>query len=135
MTSTPIATQYRKAHFNHATFIGDAWFADATFTGSTSFNYATFTGDARFDSATFTGDDIARFLETVLVGTTSFREATFADTASFERATLPSTRFIDPRTPSPWTDFIAARFALDVPPRSGGVRVAANRETGDEVSN
>ena len=96
------------AHFEHATFQGDARFTAATFQGAASFNEATFQGDARFTETTFHGaawfsgaafEKDAHFSQATFYGAAwfsgttfqrhaRFNEAAFQRDAQFDRATI-----------------------------------------------
>jgi uncharacterized protein YjbI with pentapeptide repeats len=85
------------AHFEHATFQGDAdftavtfqgaaWFNEATFKGTTRFTEATFHGAAWFSGATFNKD--AHFSQATFYGGAWFGGATFQRDARFNEATF-----------------------------------------------
>ncbi|MGX7827123.1 pentapeptide repeat-containing protein [Actinokineospora sp. 24-640] len=146
----------RTTRFDKATFIGTAGFSGATFTNNASFHETTFTGTAGFHGVTFTGTagfhgvtftGHARFHKTVFTGHVSFNEATFTGHAEFSRTTftghagfrgttLPPTRYIGTKTPpSPWTNFIGARFELSVPAKVTRFVTAPEDETGSDPQN
>jgi hypothetical protein len=110
--------------FSGASFAGNANFSGASFAGHVQFSGASFAGNARFSGASFAGyagfgetmfTGYAGFNQASFPGDTDFVEATFADVADFDGATLPSTRYTDHGTPRPWTAFVGAGFARDVP--------------------
>lgn len=110
------------AYFYNTTFTRHAWFIRATFTGDAHFEDANFIREARFDDATFTGGasfgrttfNFADFREAIFTGDAHFNGAAF-DAALFDGAALPSTRYTDVNTPSPWSDFRGASFEWHVP--------------------
>lgn len=78
--------QPRRARFDRAIFIRDAWFGEVKFTGDASFNAATFTGDARFGNSVFVKD--ARFNSATFTGSAWLEGATFERDAGFDAATF-----------------------------------------------
>ncbi|MGX7829057.1 pentapeptide repeat-containing protein [Actinokineospora sp. 24-640] len=122
------ATFTGNAWFNETTFTGNAWFNETTFTGNAWFDETTFTSDTRFDKATFTSD--TRFDKATFTGNARFDEATFTGNARFDEATLPTTRYTDYVTPSPWTNFHGAHFERAVPAEVAGF-VSGDEAQGD----
>ncbi|GAA4409647.1 pentapeptide repeat-containing protein [Actinokineospora soli] len=113
------------AKFRSATFTDGAWFRQATFTGNARFEGSTFVGDAKFGEVTFTGNaaftdeaahtDDAKWGDTTFKGNANFDRSTFTSAATFGKDSLPSTRYLDDKTSSPWTNFSGAQFARKVP--------------------
>ncbi|MGX7827122.1 pentapeptide repeat-containing protein [Actinokineospora sp. 24-640] len=122
------ATFTGNARFTKTAFTGNAWFTEATFTGNAWFVQATFTRDTWFVQATFTRE--AWFVQATFTGDAWFAEATFTHDARFDGATLPSTRYVDRTTPSPWTNFHGACFKHSVPAEVAGF-VSEDEAQGD----
>ncbi|WP_189210353.1 pentapeptide repeat-containing protein [Actinokineospora fastidiosa] len=114
------------ASFRQATFIGDADFDRATFTRQVNFAGATFTDDVYFNEVTFAGNAV--FGGATFTGKVAFIGAAFTRGAVFRGATLPSTRYADRKTPSPWTRLEGARFAGGVPAELAGFMSASGEE-------
>jgi uncharacterized protein YjbI with pentapeptide repeats len=126
------------ATFEEATFAGSAGFTGATFTSLVTFEKAsfmragfaevTFAGSAGFADVTFT--DYASFSQANFTDNANFSRATFTD-VSFSNATLPSTRYANFGTPSPWHTFAGAQFAGKVPPEVAGLVPPPDEAPGD----
>jgi uncharacterized protein YjbI with pentapeptide repeats len=101
------ACHIRSAHFDGASFAGEAMFVNTTF-GYTNFSAATFTGNAWFMGATFGS---AWFQEVTFAGSTAFRGVTFDD-AVFSKATFAGLT----------TNFDGVEFTKDA--KFDGARVA-----------
>jgi hypothetical protein len=87
---------FTTAHFQRASFQGEALFGGAIFQGEALFGEATFQGKALFSEATFQGE--ARFNRATFEGAAGFSQATFQGDAGFYRATFQGEVFFDGAT-------------------------------------
>uniref|UniRef100_UPI003F499C8B pentapeptide repeat-containing protein n=1 Tax=Actinokineospora sp. CA-119265 TaxID=3239890 RepID=UPI003F499C8B len=125
------ATFTDDVRFVETTFTDDASFVGAIFTSTAWFVGAAFIGNVRFVGVTFIGD--ARFVRATFTGNTRFGRATFTGDVSFDEAALPSTRYVDNTTSSPWTNFEQTRFAKGVPEQVARFVSASDTGSGEDA--